>query len=160
MSILFGQIGGNETLPIRVAIIIYVCFRRGLLPECLVCETIHENTGAACVNSCGQGEEKVARTRSYREYLLKRLQDPEEAVAYLNAALEDEDPRVFLLALRNVADALGGMSLLAKETHLSRGTLYRTLSTEGNPRFSSLMSVLEAVGMTISIDMLDNRKTA
>ena len=50
----------------------------------------------------------MARTRSYRDYLLERLEDPEEAVAYLNAALEEEDPRMFLVALRNVADAQGG----------------------------------------------------
>lgn len=93
----------------------------------------------------------MARTRSYKEFLLERLQDPEEAAAYLNAALEDEDSRVFLVALRNVTEAQGGMSKLSDETQLSRGSLYRTLSTEGNPRLSSLRSVLNTFGLTIQI---------
>ena len=52
----------------------------------------------------------MGTTHSYKEHLFERLQDADEAAAYLNAALEDEDPRVFLLALRDVTDASGGMS--------------------------------------------------
>ncbi len=42
---------------------------------------------------------------NYKEGLLERLKDPEYSVAYLNACLEDEDPRVFLLALKDVIEA-------------------------------------------------------
>ena len=94
----------------------------------------------------------MARTRNYKAFLLEQLQDPEEAKAYLNTALVDEDSRVFLVALRNVADAQGGMSKLSDETELSRGSLYRTLSTKGNPRLSSLQAVLSSFGLTIIID--------
>ncbi len=55
--------------------------------------------------------------RDYQEKLLEDLQDPDEAQAYLNEALMDEDPRIFLLALKNVHEAQGGeMTDPAKKT--------------------------------------------
>jgi DNA-binding phage protein len=48
-------------------------------------------------------------TEPYRETLLNALKNPGEAVHYLNACLEDGAVRVFLLALRDVADARGGI---------------------------------------------------
>jgi DNA-binding phage protein len=47
----------------------------------------------------------MAKAKNYKEHLLKQLQKPEEAAAYLNAALHDDDPHVFLLALRDTAEA-------------------------------------------------------
>ncbi len=76
-------------------------------------------------------------TKSYRDSLLERLRDAKEAAGYLDAALEDEDSRVFLLALRDVAEARG-ISRVAAEANLNRESLYRMLSEEGNPRLSSL----------------------
>lgn len=60
----------------------------------------------------------MRKHKSYKEHLLKRLQDPDEAAAYLNAALEDEDPLVFLVALKDIAEAHGGLSKVAKEAEL------------------------------------------
>lgn len=51
----------------------------------------------------------MIKAKSYKEHLLKELQKPAEAAAYLNAALHDDDPHVFLLALRDIAEARGGM---------------------------------------------------
>ncbi len=48
------------------------------------------------------------RLIDYHDELIKSLQDPEEAREYLNAALMDEDPRIFLVALKNVVEAQGG----------------------------------------------------
>ena len=45
----------------------------------------------------------MKKFRNYKEHLFKRLQDPKAAAAYLNAALEDEDPKVFLIALKDIA---------------------------------------------------------
>ena len=59
----------------------------------------------------------TAKTESYREGLLESLRNPEDAAHYLNACLEDEDARVFLLALRDVADAHGGIRALSRDTH-------------------------------------------
>ena len=93
----------------------------------------------------------MTKVRDYKEHLLEQLQDPEEAAAYLNAALHDDDPHVFLLALRDIAEAQGGMSWLADVADLNRESLYRTLSLRGNPRFFNLLSVLDAVGLELSI---------
>lgn len=81
----------------------------------------------------------MARSRSYKETFLQRLRDPEEAAAYLDAALEEEDKDVFLLALRDVVEArLGGIGKLAQQVGLNRESLYRTLSEQGNPELASL----------------------
>ncbi|HLE17450.1 MAG TPA: hypothetical protein VI728_04100 [Syntrophales bacterium] len=55
----------------------------------------------------------IKKTTSYQEDLIEALKCPREAVAYLNAAIEDGDKEVFLLALRNVAQAHGEMSTSA-----------------------------------------------
>ncbi len=60
------------------------------------------------------------KTESYREGLLDSLKNPEEGAHYLNACLEDEDARVFLLALRDVAGAQGGIRSLSRDTRLNR----------------------------------------
>ena len=93
----------------------------------------------------------MGRTKSYKEHLLKRLKNPTEAALYLNAALEDEDPRIFLVALKNVTEAQGGMSKIAEEAHLNRQSLYRTLSNKGNPKLTSVISILSSLGMEIQI---------
>ncbi len=90
--------------------------------------------------------------RNYQEKLLQDLQDHELAVAYLNIALTDEDPRVFLLALKNVYEAQGGdMTKLARKTKLSRENLYRILSNKGNPKLTSIISLLNAVGFSLAV---------
>ena len=61
----------------------------------------------------------MARSVSYDEYLIESLKDRRLAEAYLKAALEEKDPRVFLLALRNVAQARG-MSKVAAKSKLNR----------------------------------------
>ncbi len=94
----------------------------------------------------------MGKSRSYKEHLDKRLQNPEEAAAYLNAALEDNDPSVFLIALRDIARANGGMSHISKEAHVNRESLYRTLSKKGNPTFMNLKALLGVVGLNITIN--------
>lgn len=90
------------------------------------------------------------RTKSYREWLLKRLVDPNEAKRYLNIALSDS-PSMFLRALRNVAEAKR-MAKVAEDTGLSRENLYHTLSEEGNPTFETLNAVLGALALQMKID--------
>lgn len=90
--------------------------------------------------------------REYQEILLEDLQDHEAAAAYLNEALRDEDPRMFLLALKNVHTALGGeMTDLARKTKISRENLYRILSKKGNPKLSNIISLLNAVGFSLAV---------
>jgi probable addiction module antidote protein len=94
----------------------------------------------------------MAKSKSYQSNLLESLKDSTEAVEYLNAALEDGEPEVFLLALRDVVDSYGGMSKLAASTSLNRENLYRMLSTKGNPEFFSLSTVLDAVGFRLAVE--------
>lgn len=92
------------------------------------------------------------RLLDYHEQLIKDLQDPEEAQAYLNEALIDEDPSVFFLAVKNVLEAQGkNISHLAKNTDLNRENLYRMLSKKGNPVFKNLKSVLHIMGYNFNI---------
>jgi len=94
----------------------------------------------------------MAKSRSYRSDLLESLKDPVEAAEYLRAALEEGEPEVFLLALRDVVDSYGGMSKLAASTSLNRENLYRMLSSKGNPEFFSLSAVLSAVGFRLAVE--------
>lgn len=92
------------------------------------------------------------RSKNYKKILHERLKSQEEAAAYLNAALEDEDLGVFLVALKDIAEANGGMTHLAREAHLNRETLYRTLSKKGNPTLANLRSLLGSIGLEIAIN--------
>src|SRR5688572_14576581 len=97
---------------------------------------------------------RIARktlTVSHRERLIEELRaDPELAAEYINAAAEDDDPRVYLAALRTVAEAQG-MAEVAKAAGVPRESLYRALSPSGNPRFSTLHAVLRATGLKMSV---------
>ena len=80
------------------------------------------------------------------------LRTQKDIVAYLNAALEDGEPAVLLEALRNVAIAKGGMSALAQAAGMSRESLYRTLSRRGNPKIETLMELLRALGLKLTVE--------
>ena len=98
-------------------------------------------------------------TKSYHAELMKQLKDPREAAEYLNACFEDSE-EVFLLGLRNVVEARGGMSALAKSTKLNRENLYRSLSKRGNPKLSSLSTILEALGIELHFAPTRRQKKA
>ena len=92
----------------------------------------------------------MALSKDYEESLIEDLADPVEAAGYLNASL-DAGTEVFLLALRDVAKAHGGMSKLAERTELAREPLYRALSESGNPSFKNVSTVLQALGMQVQL---------
>ncbi|WP_194847938.1 addiction module antidote protein [Candidatus Neptunochlamydia vexilliferae] len=99
----------------------------------------------------------MAKSRKYQDWLIERLKDHDEAVAYLNAALEEslkgdeESQHLFLLAVRNVAEAQGGISNLAKKARLGRESLYKTLSDKGNPKWHTLASLIIALGLNLRL---------
>ena len=78
------------------------------------------------------------------------LRSPEEMAAYLDAWLLEapEDSAGIARALGDIARAKG-MSLVAKETGLSRESLYRSLSAEGNPSFATVLKVAKALGLRL-----------
>jgi probable addiction module antidote protein len=90
---------------------------------------------------------------SHDHAVVRRLRnDPAFAAEYLKAALEDEDePRVLLIALRHLAQAQG-IAKVAKAAGIERESLYRALSTRGNPRLSTLVAVTKAVGLRLTVE--------
>ncbi|MBI3552299.1 MAG: transcriptional regulator [Elusimicrobia bacterium] len=88
-------------------------------------------------------------TVSHHEWMMEGLADPVEAAAYLNACAEDRDLKFLLKALRDVVEAQGGIGVLAKKTKLSRTTLYKTLSLNGNPEVGTLDAILAVYGIRI-----------
>ena len=100
---------------------------------------------------------KVMAAGSHHEREVAELRaDRELAVEYLKAAmesLEDPDDRAAgLLALRTVAEAYGGLGAVAAEAGISRESLYRALSPKGNPTLKTVLAVLNAVGLKLSVE--------
>lgn len=90
---------------------------------------------------------------SHDKALVKELKaDPEYAAEYLKAAMDDyAEPKVLLIALRQLTESYGGMSKIAKVAGIERESLYRALSERGNPRFSTIQSVLNAMGLKLTV---------
>jgi probable addiction module antidote protein len=86
------------------------------------------------------------RTARYNNSAL--LKTPRDVATYLEAALEDGDPRIVATALGNIARAKG-MSELARKTGLGRESLYRALSPDGNPEFGTVLKVVRALGLRL-----------
>ncbi|NWB96166.1 addiction module antidote protein [Pseudomonas gingeri] len=80
--------------------------------------------------------------------------DPAYAAALLNSILEDGDQAEMLIALRQIAEAFGGVRGVAKAAELNPNQLYRTLSAEGNPAISSLSAILRVMGLRLAIEPL------
>ena len=76
------------------------------------------------------------------------LDNEEMIAAYLTAALEDEDPNIFLVAVKDVARARG-MTQLAKDTGLGRESLYKALAPGAKPRYDTLLKVVRALGISL-----------
>ena len=89
---------------------------------------------------------------SHRKQVIERLRArPKLAAAYVQAAIEAGDQGALLLALRTVAEARGGMTLIAEKAGLKRESVSRALSASGNPRLSSLNAILSATGLQIAV---------
>ncbi len=102
------------------------------------------------------------RVKKYDESLIESLKDPKEAVAYLNAHLEDgakDSEELFLLALRDVAKA-HGFGDVAKGADLGRESLYKALSADGNPKISTLRSLLKAMGLKLAVEQGGNEQAS
>jgi len=85
----------------------------------------------------------------YKEdFLMQDLKNLDHAADYLTAAIEEGED-VFLLAMRDVVEAQGGIGELAKSTKLNRENLYDMLSDKGNPRLSSITSILDRLGFEV-----------
>ncbi len=96
---------------------------------------------------------KKARTRTTPYDVAEHLRTPEEMAAYLDAWLEEapDDPAAIARALGDIARAKG-MTQVAKDAGLSRESLYRALSTDGNPSFATVLKVAKALGVRLHVE--------
>ncbi len=97
---------------------------------------------------------KHAPSISHDEAVIRQLrEDPEFAAEYLKAALEDSDePKVLLIALRRLTEARGGFAKVARAAGIERESLHRALSARGNPRLSTLVAVIHAIGLKLTVE--------
>lgn len=94
---------------------------------------------------------KAAATDDYyEEGLATRLKNPKYAAGYIEAVLEDGDEAALLYALRQVVQARGVVRVAAA-SGLTRVAIYKMLSDAGNPRLDSLVKLLHALGLEISV---------
>ncbi|KAB5608373.1 addiction module antidote protein [Bifidobacterium jacchi] len=78
------------------------------------------------------------------------LEDEQDAIAYLNAIAEYDDPALMQAAIGNVAKARG-MTQIAKEAGVGRESLYKSLSRDGNPSFATILKVIHALGGRLTV---------
>jgi probable addiction module antidote protein len=93
----------------------------------------------------------------YEPWLLEQLKDPAEAAAYVEAVLEEGDQGAVMLALRQVAQARGGIAAVARKAKLTREATYKMLSKQGNPELRSLKALLKATGLRIAVKPIEKR---
>ncbi|MBF0225993.1 MAG: putative addiction module antidote protein [Desulfobacterales bacterium] len=96
--------------------------------------------------------------RKHKDFFLEELQSEEAIKAYLEIAFEnleqDKDFKAFLLAIRTIAEAKGGINALALKTAFTRQSIYKALSLKGNPRLDTLWAILNALGYTLTLKTL------
>lgn len=82
---------------------------------------------------------------------LESLRDPEYSSIYVQSVIEEDDTAFFLTTLRDLVEAHGGMTAVAKKAGISRTHLYKMLSKGGNPTIQNIDAVLRAVGLRLTV---------
>lgn len=100
---------------------------------------------------------RAAPSLPFEGWLIEQLKHPAEAAAYLEAVFEDGNQAAIMLALRQVAQAQGGLATIARKARLTREATYRMLSKSGNPELRSLSAILKATGLRISVKPIENQ---
>jgi probable addiction module antidote protein len=90
----------------------------------------------------------MTKTRTQSWDAAEYLETEEDMAAYLEAALEEGDTTLVAAALGDIARAKG-MTEIARKTGLGRESLYKALSPDGNPEFSTVLKVIEALGLKL-----------
>ena len=97
------------------------------------------------------------KRRTFHAFQMESLKQPEEAAAYLGINFDDHDKDFFLTALRDVVEANGGILGLSRKTRLNRANLYRMMSKKGNPEIMTLNKVLNAMGLRLSVSVMQKK---
>ena len=90
----------------------------------------------------------MAKTKTRHWDAADYLKSEEDMAAYLEAALEEGDPALFVAALGDIARAKG-MTEIARKTGLGRESLYKALSPDGNPEFATVLKVVHSLGLKL-----------
>ena len=93
--------------------------------------------------------QKSNKTRAWDA--VEYLEMEEDMIAYLDAAFENGDPALIMAVLGDIARAKG-MSQIAAEAGLGRESLYKSLSSTGNPEFVTVLKVLNALGLQLHVE--------
>ena len=107
---------------------------------------------SAARNSYGNNLQNM-RLKNYKADLHERLRDPEYAAEYLAQVLAEKDRAAFLIALKDVVEAGGGVGELAGRVGLKRPSLYKILSKNGNPTLETLQEILKPLGLRVSVTL-------
>lgn len=87
--------------------------------------------------------------QTFKSYLVEQLRDPMEAKIFLEGAIEtygkDSDIEVFMISLRYLAEAQGGIPKLAERTQLNRQNLYKILTGKTVPRLDTTLSIIKGL---------------
>ncbi len=89
----------------------------------------------------------------------EHLETTADAVAYLDAALEDGDPQLVAAVLGDIAKAVG-MTKIAAAAGLGRESLYKSLSATGNPELATVLKVMRAAGLRLHASLASTTAAA
>ena len=96
-------------------------------------------------------------TRTHEDATIERFRNhPDLAAEYLDAVLKDGDEGELLQALNRMSKAFGGVGEIAERSDLNEKSLYRALSARGNPELKTMVAILKAMGMRLSIKPLED----
>jgi probable addiction module antidote protein len=133
--------------------LVFVSILAWLAPKscyfCVVVIKVHNRVTLLMPSIIGRNINPM-QTKSYDALLTEELRDPELAAAYLSAAIEEGSIEQLLIALRAVAEANGGIAAVADKTQLNRQAMYKILSAEGNPTLTTLLAILNAIGLNLT----------
>lgn len=90
----------------------------------------------------------MAKIKTRKWDVAEHLKTEEDMAAYLEAALEENDPALVSAALGDIARAKG-MTQIARKTGLGRESLYKALTPEGNPEFATVLKIVKALGLRL-----------
>jgi probable addiction module antidote protein len=103
---------------------------------------------AACTARWFSGRTKLGKKQTRTWDVIEHLETEEDMAAYLEAALEDGDPKGVAAALGDIARARG-MTQIARDAGLGRESLYKALSPDGNPELATVLKIVRALGLRL-----------
>ncbi len=103
-------------------------------------------------------KEHLPYVAGFKEDLKRELRNPAFASEFLNACLEENDKDLFLNALRDVLEAQGGMTKIAKAAKINRVSLYKMLHAKGNPGFENILRILKVIGIRFYVSPKKERR--